>query len=75
MPARFELTIRYWLNVSHVFRYVTVAILVSVQNQWRGEGGEGEAGERERERERTIKRRAGKEGKDVHARQRHRIYP
>lgn len=30
MPARFKLVVRYWLNDSHVFRYVIVAILVSV---------------------------------------------
>lgn len=71
MPARFELTVRHWLNDSHVFRYVIVAILVSVQSQRREKGERGgREGERDRERkcERTIKRREGKEGKGTCAR-------
>lgn len=64
MPARFELTIRYWLNASHVLCYVIVAILVSVQSQ------RCEKGERDGRRERTIKRRESKEGKDARARAR-----
>lgn len=34
-PAKFKLVVRYWLNDSHVFCYVIVAILVSVGQTWR----------------------------------------